>query len=246
MARLPRLYAPGQPQLILQRSLRGEIIFRSDSDYRLFQEFMLDAVREHRLSVHAYVLMPDHLILLATPADALGVSHVMQSLGRRYVRHFNHATGRAGTLWEGRFRSTLIDAGHYLLPCSQFIETCPVRSGHVAEPASWTWSSHAHHIGHTQNPLILDHLRYWELGNTPFERQAAYRTLFDQPLPEHLVVEISDAMHKGWALGDTAYLEQIGKLANRRLAPLHKGRPRKAHPAGTESVRPMPQPKSET
>lgn len=241
MARLPRLYAPGQPQLITQRSLRHETIFRDADDYRFFQDCMRDACRAHRLALHAYALLPDRLYWLATPDDALSVPQAMQSVGRHYVRYFNQSTGRNGTLWEGRYRSTLVDAAHYLLLCSRFIETCPVRAELAAEPSAWPWSSHAHHVGLTQNPLITDHLRYWELGNTPFERQAAYRALFDQALTPEEIALLTSAAHKGWALGEAGFLEQVGRLANRRLSPLQKGRPRKIPSAtGTEPASGIP------
>jgi putative transposase len=230
MARLPRLFAASQPQHVIQRGLQGQPIFSDDTDYLLFTQLLRDAVREHNLAVHAYVLMPNHLHLLVTPPDALATGKVLQAVGRRYVLHFNRKTGRSGSLWDGRYRSTLIDPARYLFFCSRYIELNPVRAGLVSEAKDYRWSSYAHHIGLQPNPLLTDHALYWALGNTPFERQGRYRALFEQELDAHALQQLRDATNKGWAWGDEAFLDQIGTASNRRLSPLAKGRPIRTPP----------------
>jgi len=181
--------------------------------------------------VHAYVLMPDHFHLLLTPGDAASLSRTMQSLGRRYVRWFNQRHARSGTLWEGRFRSTVIEPGPYLLDCMRYVELNPARSGLVADAATYPWSSLPHHLGLAADPLVSDHPRFWSLGNTPFERQAAYARSCATPLDADVVDRIRDSCHRGWPLGGEAFLETLARQTPRRLVRKPVGRPRRA-PAG--------------
>ncbi len=227
MARLARLYVPKQPQHIIQRGLNQQTIFSDDADYLLFSDLLRNASREHALAIHAYVLMPNHVHLLATPADERTVGRVLQSIGRRYVHHFNRKQQRTGSLWESRYRSTLIDSDHYFFFCSRYIELNPVRAGAVSDPKDYPWSSYTHHIGLRPNPLISDHAQYWALGNTPFERQGRYRALFDQTLSEQELAQLREATNKGWAFGSEKFITELGELSNRRAAPLAKGRPPK-------------------
>jgi putative transposase len=251
MARLPRLYVAGQTQHIIQRGHNGQVIFTDDDDYQLFTELLRNAVREYELAVHAYVLMPNHLHLLATPTHEQAAGLVMQSVGRRYVIHFNRKSKRKGSLWEGRYRSTLIESERYLFFCSRYVELNPVRAGLVSDPGDYRWSSYAHHVGIrpesrlslpppslTQpelrpNPLVTDHPLYWALGNTPFERQGRYRALFDQALTEDEINALRSATNKGWAFGSPAFLSQVQPMSNRRASPMPKGRPPKT---GAEQV----------
>jgi putative transposase len=226
MARLSRLFAPGIAQHLIQRGIQGQPVFRDDEDYLQWQADMRESAREHHLAVHAYVLLPDHFHLLATAPSAQALSAAMQALGRRYVAHFNHKYKRNGTLWEGRYRSTLIEPGQYFHKCSQYIETHPVRIGLADEPGHYPWSSYAHHVGTTSDPLITDHDLYWSLGNTPFERQATYRLRFESALTGAELAALTAATNKGWAWGDETFLLQMEHQANRRVRPLARGRPR--------------------
>ncbi len=183
MARLARNVAAGQPHHVIQRGNNRQAIFVDDADHRRYLDWLAEIAREHELSVHAYVLMPNHVHLLVTPPTNESLSRAMQALGRRFVRWFNDRHQRSGSLWEGRFRSSVIDSDRYLLTCSRYIELNPVRAGIVGDPAHYRWSSYAHHVGLRSDPLISDHALLWGLGNTPFERQSAYRKLFDVALP---------------------------------------------------------------
>jgi putative transposase len=227
MARLARLSLAGVAHLIVQRGIDGREIFRDAQDYERMLGDLRELSLQHHLELHAYVLMPNHLHLLATPATVEGVSRAMQSLGRRYVRWFNQRWARSGTLWEGRFRCTVLDAERHLIDCTRYIETNPQRAGIVAAAAEYPWSSLAHHLGLRVDPLVTEHAAMWALGNTPFERQAAYRRLCETPLGEAEMARIRNAARGGWALGDAAFLNSLTELTKRRLAPRPAGRPRR-------------------
>jgi putative transposase len=227
MARLPRLTAPGLPHHLIQRGNNRQSIFVDEADCVSYLRELAELADGHGLAIHAYVLMPNHVHLLATPAERETLPRVMQALGRRYVRRFNDRHGRTGTLWEGRYRSTLIEIDRYLLACMRYVEMNPVRAGLVNEPGHYRWSSHAHHVGLRVDPLITEHAVYWALGNTPFERQVAYRRLFEGGQEAGEVEAIRYATHRGWALGQDAFVESVSQNAGRRAAPRQAGRPRK-------------------
>ena len=228
MARLARLYAPGVAQHIAQRGHDGRPMFLDADDHLAFLAILQEAARAHGLAVHAYVLLPGQLRLLGTPSDETTTARVLQAVGRRYVRHFNRKSGRSGPLWEGRYRSTLVDADAYLLACCRFLETLPVIDGLAATPGEYRWSSYTHHAGVASNPLVTDHACYWVLGNTPFERQAVYRALFATDLDAGTAQAIQESAEYGWALGGADFLATIAATANRRGHPLPRGRPAKA------------------
>jgi putative transposase len=227
MARLARLYVPDQPQHVILRGLDQQPAFVDDQDYELFIDCLKAASRDHHLSIHAYALMPGAVQLLVTPTEESSLPKAMQAVGRRYVAHFNRRYARRGTLWEGRYRATVIEGERYFLLASRVVEMCPVRAQLVSAPEDYRWSSYRHHIGLTLDSLITDHPLYWSLGNTPFERQRAYRELCEQPLDEREASQLQQATLKGWVLGSDTYREWASRAANRRVSPLPRGRPRK-------------------
>ncbi len=231
MARLARLYVPDQPQHVILRGLDQQPAFVDDQDYELFIDCLKAAARDHHLAVHAWVLMPGAVQLLVTPSDESSLPKAMQAVGRRYVAHFNRRYARRGTLWEGRYRATVIEGERFFLLASRVVELAPVRNHLVAAPEDYRWSSYRHHIGLTVDSLITDHPLYWALGNTPFERQRAYRELCEQPLDERETSQLMQATLKGWVLGGDTYREWAGRTANRRVSPLPRGRPRKVREA---------------
>ena len=224
MARLPRLTIPGFPHHAIQRGNGRCAIFLDDVDRERYLSVLREIAAPVGLAVHAYVLMPNHVHLLVTPQAAGDVGRVVQSLGRRYVRWFNDRHGRTGALFEGRYRSTVVDADRYLLACMRYLELNPVRAGLVQGPAEFRWSSHSHHVGRTVDPLISDHAVYWALGNTPFERQAAYRRLFEHAPSNDELATIRRATQGGWLLGAA---DAVARLApSRRPMARKAGRPR--------------------
>jgi putative transposase len=227
MARLPRLYVPGYPQHVIDRGNARRPVFLDDADRAAYLGSLAEAVRDYKLSLLAYVLMDNHVHLLAVPPAEGVLGRAMQSLGRRYVRYFNDRHKSSGTIWEGRYRATIVDSEHYLLGCMRYIDLNPVRVGLVRDPAAFAWSSYPHHTGAQVNALLTDPPAYWALGNTPFARHEAWRQYCAEGVGAHEAQTISDATNKGWALGDEAFKAAIADLANRRPGPSPKrGRPR--------------------
>lgn len=226
MARQARLTIPGHPHHLLIRGNNRQSIFVDDEDRRRLLEMLRDVVREHSLALHAYVLMPNHLHLLATPPTADALARAVQSLGRRYVGAFNHRHGRSGTLWEGRYRAHPVGGAAQVLSCMRFIELNPQRAGVAAGFDDHAWSSLAHHLGAARDPLITEPAAYWALGNTPFDREAAYRAWIEQGVGVAEQQRIVAALVGGRPLGDAAYLKELEKLTGRSLAPRPRGRPR--------------------
>lgn len=241
MARQPRLLLPGYPLHLIIRGHNRQPVFVTDDGRQRWVDWMRDAARENEVSVHAWVLLDNHAHLLLTPADEQGLARMMQSLGRRYTQYFNAQQQRTGTVWEGRFKSSLVDVQH-LLRCIALIELNPVRAGLVARAEDWRWSSCRHHVGLDKQPWLTEHAAFWSLGNTPFERQLAWRAQLDEGLPAADAQRIVDAVLHGWALGGPAFIERIERESGRRAAPRPRGRPRNT-PEGTKTTRaakPMP------
>ena len=228
MARLPRLTLPGYPHHIVQRGNNGQPIFASTADYETLLGLLEEYARKFQVAIHAYVLMSNHLHLLATPTSAEGVPQMMQALGRSYVRYFNARQARTGTLWEGRYRSTLIQAERHLLACMVYIDLNPVRAGLVSDPADYSWSSHLHYIGRRSDRLITPHPLYWELGNTPFARDAAYAELVRSGIGVEQERALTESVFHGWALGEVDYVAELQRRTERRVSKARPGRPKRA------------------
>jgi putative transposase len=226
MARLPRLTLPGYPHHIIQRGNNRQAIFASTADYEQLLGLLEEYAKKFRVAIHAYVLMSNHLHLLATPSTADGVPQMMQALGRSYVRYFNQRQARTGTLWEGRYKSTLIQAERYLLACMVYIDLNPVRAGLVADPGDYPWSSHLHYVGRRSDRLITPHPLYWEMGNTPFARDVAYADLVRSGIGQDQQRALTDATFRGWALGEPNYVADLQRRTERRVSKGKAGRPR--------------------
>ena len=228
MARLPGFVIPDQPQHVIVRGNNRTEIFCAEADYKFYLEKLQLACDKHGCKLHAYVLMTNHLHLLITPQEEQGIGKAMQMLGRYYVQYYNYTYQRTGTLWEGRYKATLIDTETYLLTCMRYIELNPVRAGMVAHPSDYPWSSyHSNALGQA-NDLITPHLEYWRLGKTDEDRQAAYRQLFKSHIPESSLDEIREATNKAWVLGNDRFKRRIQKQLERRIEPNAKGGDRKS------------------
>ena len=226
MARLPRYSIINQPQHIILQGRVGQTVFHQGQDYQYFHDCLDAAAYNYRLKVHAYVLMPDHVHVLATPGNTDSVARVVQSIGRNYVQYFNECYGGSGTLWEGRYRATVIDSKDYLLTCSRYIELNPVRNQLVDKPKDYQWSSYAHNALAQSDEMISAAREYQNLGDSARERARTYRKLFQQKLSAEQAQEITDATIKGWVLGDSRFARKIEKLSGRRASQLPKGRPK--------------------
>ena len=225
MARLPRLTLPGYPHHVIQRGNNSQAIFDSAADYQTLLDALHENAQKYKVAIHAYVLMPNHFHLLATPESAAGLPQMMQAVGRRYVRWFNSAQGRTGTLWEGRYKSTVLDAQQYLLPCMAYLDLNPVRSGLAELAADYAWSSHGHYIGQRVDKLITPHPQYWALGNTPFAREDAYAKLVQGGISMGQQAALTDSALRGWALGSPAFVANLQNLTERRVSKALPGRP---------------------
>lgn len=202
MARQPRLSLAGVPLHVIQRGNNRSACFRSDADRRHFLEWLGMQARRHSVAVHAYVLMSNHVHLLMTPQQSDGaIGLVMKFLGQHYVQYFNRVYGRTGSLWEGRFRSCLVDRETYLLTCHRYIEMNPVRAGMVARPDDYPWSSYRANALGQIDPLLSAHPVVAALGRTPDERHEAYKEMFQDELAPAEVDEIRNATRGGRALG---------------------------------------------
>ena len=225
MARLPRLTVPEYPHHIIQRGNNRQAIFAGQADYEMLLGLLHENAQKFDVAVHSYVLMTNHFHLLATPETDEGLPLMMQAVGRRYVRYFNDAQGRSGTLWEGRYRSTLIQTDRYLLACMAYIDLNPVRAAMVRDAKDYAWSSHQHYIGQRDDKMISPHSLFWALGNTPFAREAAYADLVRAGVTPAQQADLTGSALNGWALGEESFVSDLQKRTTRRVAKGQAGRP---------------------
>ena len=225
MARLPRLALAGQAHLASLYGHNGQAVFSDDQDRRQFLAALRESALQQRVLVHGYVLLDDHVHLLLTPSTGDGLGRLMQGLGRRYGAGFNRRHRRQGTLWAGRFRATVVQPGALLLDAMLFIDHHPVRTGQVAAAPDHAWSSARHHLGLVADGLITECSAWWLLGNTPFEREAAYRRLLDEGLASTRAATLAEAGRKDWALGDALFLADLAQQTARPVRPRPRGRP---------------------
>jgi putative transposase len=225
MARLPRLSLPGYPQHVIQRGNNGQPIVATAADHRFWLEVLAENAPRFEVWVHAYVLMPNHFHLLVTPQTDDGLARLMQALGRSYVRYFNREHQRSGSLWEGRFKSTVIQPDRHVLACMAYLDLNPVRAGLVAQAQDYPWSSHGHYSGQRVERLIKPHALFWQLGNTPFAREAAYAEMVQAGINSVQQAALTETALRGWVLGDAAFVADLQKQTERRLVKVSAGRP---------------------
>jgi putative transposase len=219
MSRLPRYFVEGLPLHIIVRGNDRMPVFRYRADFSYFKSTLLEASQRHRLAIHAYVLMPNHVHLLATPADAASAPKVMQSVGRRYVYYFNRRYQRTGTLWEGRYRATAVDTDSYLFECMRYIELNPVRAAMTVHPRKFPWSSYRANAQGRPDPLITPHELYCGLGVNQNACTEAYRAMVEHPLQPETLDLIRQCTNKGWALGGTQFSARLEGIGERRASP---------------------------
>jgi putative transposase len=233
MARQPRLSLAGYPHHIIQRGNNRQNIFLTDEDRKAYLAWIAEYAAKFDIKIHAYVLMDNHTHLVLTPKSEQSLASLMQSLGQRYTQNFNYFHQHSGTVWEGRYKSTVIQSDRYLLACMVYVDLNPVRAGIVSDPADYAWSSHRHYIGQQFQPLVTAHEMMWNLGNTPFSREKAYLELVRAGLSQDQYKQVTDSALKGWALGDTQFTGQIQASTQRRVQKQTAGRPKRG---GTPSI----------
>ena len=225
MARLPRLTLAGYPHHVIQRGNNRQPIATDTPDFQTLLTLIDESAKQFGVALHAYVLMGNHFHLLLTPPTAQALALMMQALGRRYVRYFNQTHQRSGTLWEGRYKSTLLQPERYLLACMAYIDLNPVRAGLVAQPGDCAWSSYAHYVGQRIDKRITPHALFWALGNTPFAREAAYAQLVQNGLSPVQQSALTDSALSGWVLGEADFVAELQKTTERRMVKKSAGRP---------------------
>lgn len=236
MARQPRFNLPGYPQHVIVRGNNRESIFYDNGDYAFYLKKLEKALSNYHCQLHAYVLMTNHVHLLITPMQDNSLSKAMQSVGRVYVQQFNQLYRRTGTLWEGRYKATLIDSNQYLLACQRYIELNPVRAEMVAHPAEYPWSSYRCNALGDNNTLITPHDIYNNLGNSHEVRQRQYQALFENEVSDKTISEIREMTNKSWVLGEERFRLEIESKIDRAVAPRPKGgdrRSKKYHDTNT-------------
>ena len=234
MPRKPRLFLPGQPQHVVVRGHNRDPILACHEDFQMLYRCVRDAASRNGLAVHAWVFMHNHLHLLATPEAEQSLPRTMQSIGRRYVQYFNRTYRRSGSLWEGRYKASLVDTEHYLLACCRYIELNPVRAGIVERPEDYVYSSHhANGLG-KHDPLVTPHAAYLALvqgaaqgsesarltptpgeGTTQAFDRASYRALFDEELSHKELTTIRRGTERCEAVGGTAFVRRVARLTRR-------------------------------
>jgi len=225
MARRPRFVLPGVPQHVIQRGNNREPCFFSTEDYLAYLSILNETGQKYGCQVHAYVLMTNHIHLLLTPLEPLSISKMMQSLGRRYVHYINHIYARTGTLWEGRYKASLVQTERYLLTCYRYIELNPVRANMVKSPAEYQWSSYQANACGKQDNNIVSHGEYLRLGRTWEERQDAYRELFRHHIENEDIHAIREALNQELVVGNDYFKDKIERLLKRSTRRKQAGRP---------------------
>lgn len=225
MPRRPRIKLPLLPQHLVQRGVNREPCFFAEEDYHCYLHWLKKSAADCRCAIHAYVLMTNHVHLLVTPEMPEGTSRLMQSVGRRYVQYINRSYRRTGTLWEGRFKSSVVQEERYFLLCSRYIELNPVRAGMVIDPGQYRWSSYRYNGLGQADERLTPHAEYLALGRTDQDRQATYRAMFRAELDEAAIADIRLALVQGQPLGNSRFSESLCEAAGVRRTQARRGRP---------------------
>jgi len=232
MPRRPRMYLPDIPAHVVQRGNNRNACFYCADDYKFYLDRLGRALKRYRVKLHAYVLMTNHVHLLMTPEDEIGISQVMSLLGQQYVYYVNRRYRRTGTLWEGRHKASLVQSDAYLLSCYRYIELNPNRAGMVDSPEDHPWSSYRHHAWDADNPLIADHELYKQLGENEYKRQFAYRELFRTEIRDRDIHIIRHASQFNYPLGNDRFKSAIETALQRPIGHAKPGRPIRTKTSG--------------
>lgn len=224
MPRKPRVSAAGVAEHVIQRGNNRQVVFLRESDKKCYVTWLKQYAQKYEVQIHAWVLMTNHVHILCTPSSETGISQMMQSLGRMYVRYFNKSHKRTGTLWEGRYRSCVVQEEGYLMQVYRYIELNPVRAGLVKHPAEFSWSSYqCNGLGKTSD-LLTPHPLYLSLGKNDFTRLDSYRAFIEQHFDSRLLEDIRRATNKGLALGNESFIAAIERRTGKSLTEAKRGR----------------------
>lgn len=228
MARLPRLALAGQPHCLLQQGVHGQPLAMDDTDRQHLLASLHEAAASQRVLLWGYALLPHELHLVACPASPDGLSRMMQALGRRYVVAFNRRHARSGALWAGRFRAAVVEPGDWLLAALARVDRLALEAGAPG--------SAAHHLGQRRDPLLADPPVFWSLGNTPFERESAWRQRLEAG-PDPREADLARAVQGAWAAGSPAFVSAMTAELGRPAAPRRPGRPRRVHDSTVSPIK---------
>ena len=228
MPRKPRFFLPGIPAHIVQRGRSREPVFFEDDDYSAYLGWLAEAADRYDCMIHAYVLMTNHVHILATPQSKQGISRMMQYVGRRYVPYINQIYGTSGSIWEGRYKASLIHDQQYLLACMRYIELNPVRANMTKAPGHYRWSSYRANAQGKEDKLLTAHALYLQLGKTQVDRLAAYKALFKAHIDEEELRDIRAAWQTGTPLGNDRFREKIENKLKSKVGQARRGRPKRA------------------
>jgi len=225
MPRKPRFIIPHIPVHIVQRGHSRNPVFFEDGDYSAYLQWLKTGADRYRVAIHAYVLMTNHIHILATPSDTEGVMRMMQHLGRHYVPYINFTYGTSGSIWEGRYKASLVQNENYLLTCMRYIELNPVRANMVRSPAHYPWSSYRTNALNKENSLITSHADYVALGTSSDERCRVYKDLFKGHVDAEDLQDIRTSLQTGTPLGNSVFKAKIEAKLGLKVGHATRGRP---------------------
>jgi len=234
MPRQARLVLPDVALHIIQRGHNRAACFEHDTDRLVYLKQLCELSAQNGCAVHTYCLMTNHVHLLLTPRDARACAILMRNLGQQYVQYFNRRHSRSGTLWEGRFRSCLVDSAEYVLACHRYIELNPVRAGMVASAEAYPWSSHRANAGYIDDRSLSPHSEYLALSNGRTDRQSAYRRLFSERDEPGFLAALRESTNGGFPMVGERLKSQVAAMG-RRLAPRRPGPAPVPDDAGSKS-----------
>jgi len=226
MPRKPRFFLPNIPVHVVIRGNARQVVFAEDSDRQAYLGWLKEATEKEKVSVHAYVLMDNHVHILLSANEPAHISRFMQHIGRKYVPYFNHKYGKSGTLWEGRFKGSMIESEQYLLCCYRYIELNPVRANMVKKPEQWKWSSYACNAYGERNSLIRPHEVYLAIDKDEEKRVDYYRASFKQVLDSSLINDLRSAVQTGTPLGNDRFKAEVENLLGVKVGYARRGRPK--------------------
>ena len=225
MPRKPRFYLPGMPVHVVQRGHSREPVFFETGDYQAYLHWLHEASERYECEIHAYVLMTNHIHLLVSPKAKNSISLMMQYIGRRYVPYINHTYGTSGSIWEGRYKASLIHDEEYLLTCMRYIELNPVRAGMVKSPGSYRWTSYKSNAQGEHNRILTVHNLYKRLGRTDAARREAYKALFKAHVDPVELNAIRASWQTGTPLGNDYFKQKIEAKLKCKVGQARRGRP---------------------
>ncbi len=227
MPRQPRYFLPGLPQHVVQRGVNRQPVFFKAQDRSLYMNVLVESANQYEVDVHAYVLMTNHVHLLVTPRRERSIPLLIQAIGRGYVQKLNRISDRTGTLWEGRYKASLVQSDRYLLACSRYIEMNPVRAGMVDDPGRYAYSSYRRNALGEFDPVVTAHQTYLALGRSAEKRLAAYRALFGSTDDTNLTTRIRTTTNACRVLGDSSFKDKVESILGKSVRPGRCGRPRR-------------------